>query len=132
MIIYPKAKIIKKNNKYGQRGDICDDCFISSEINIGDNVHIAVGCKIIGKGKVTIGDESSLAPGVVIYTSMPNTKKSKNKFCKNHEPIIKNVTIGKNVLVGSNSVIGCGAIIPDNSIVPPLTNIKPNQTYKKK
>ena len=112
-------------------GDICDGCRISSELILEDGVHIAMGVKIVGKGKVYIGKGSTIAPGVVIYTSMPNLKKATNGYCEEHSPIVGDVRIGKNVFIGSNAVIGCGCEILDDTVVQPCENIKPKTIFKR-
>ncbi len=113
-------------NTKNKHGDIYTHSVIMCELKLENNVHISANVTMVGKGTVYIGDGSTIAPGVVIYTSMPNLKTgSTNKYVKGHIPIIGDVKIDKNVFIGANSVIGCGTIIKDNVRIPPLSNIKP-------
>jgi len=136
--IYPTAKVFGKlmqevrgmveplildNEDFN--GDIGDGCVIGSTVILENNVHIAANVTIIGKGCVLLRTGTTIAPGVVIYTSMPNLKKSPNKYSGNHESLQADIIIGKDVFIGANSVIGCGACIADESRIPPLSHIKP-------
>lgn len=113
-IIYPTAKIVGNLTCNGE-GDIDDFCFINGDVALEDGVHIAIGCRIIGRGKVKIDKGSTLAPGVVLYTTIPELKKgySANKYGKNYKLNIGEISIGKNVFVGANSVIGPCKIADD-------------------
>jgi len=123
MKIYDTVKIVSKSFKHGEGGDIGDFTFISADITIGNNVHIASNVKIIGKGKVTLKDGATIGPGVVIYTSNPDFKNSlaTNKFCKGFKNTQADVEIGKNAFIGANSVVAQGVKIGDNALIGALS-----------
>lgn len=115
--------------KYGDIGDLT--CILC-DVVLNDKVHIAIKNVFIGKGKVTIGEGTSIAPNCVFYTSMPNkNNQATNKYVIGHESIIANIKIGKNVFIGANSVIGCGAIIQDGVWLPPFSHVKPFEVIGK-
>ena len=92
---------------------------------MGERSHLATGLKIVGSGNVKIGDDVQIAPNVVIYTSVPNTKgKSVSKYKDETQVIIKDVIIGNNVFIGANAVIPLGSVIPDNTVVRAFTYYK--------
>lgn len=122
-----------KEVEHQETGDICDDCHIACKVVLGNNVHVARNVTFIGKGTIYVGNNTTIAPGVVIYTSYPNLKTgATNKYVQGHQPIIGDVKIGTNVFIGSNSVIGAGVEIEDDSIIYPVENIKPNTIFKRK
>lgn len=115
--IYPTAKIVSKKFKHGKVGDICDFTFIACDTEIGERSHIANHCCFVGKGKLKIGNGVTIAPHVIIYTSFPDTRLDKNKYCKNHNPIIGDVIIEDDVFIGTNSVISAGVRIKKNTVI---------------
>lgn len=118
-MIYETAKIVSKKFFRGQGGDIGDFSFISADIEIGDNVHIASNVKIIGQGKVRLEEGVTIAPGVVIYTSQPNFKETgvSNRYGDDFKNLVGNVIIKKNAFIGANSVVGLGITIGENAII---------------
>ena len=120
MKIYETAKIVSKNFKHGDGGDIGDFSFIAAtDVEIGNNVHIAANVKIIGTGKVILKDGVTIGPGVVIYTSSPDfsNSKSSNKFCDDFKSCQADVEIHENAFIGANSVISQGVKIGKNAVI---------------
>lgn len=116
--IYPNAKICR-TLKHGKVGDINDFVFATSHLVLGERSHIASGVRLVGKGTVYIGDDSTIAPNCVIYTSVPNmTTRRYGNYDKKMKLKTADVHIGKNVFIGSLSVISLGVKINDNVIVP--------------
>lgn len=141
-VIYPTAKIIidepeycsepsimaaklGQNNvdfphhfKHKKNGDIGDFTFIrAKKLMLGEGVHIAARVTIVGSGSVEIGDYSTIAPGVVIYTSVPDLRYGTNKYAENFKLKEGDVKIGKNCFVGANAVIAQGVTIGDGAVV---------------
>lgn len=90
---------------------IDDFCYISTGLQIADNVHISAGCKIIG-GKnctVTFDKFSTLSPNVVIaagsddYTGGIATPQVSQEYKGDVE--YGTVSISRHCIVGSNSTI---------------------------
>jgi len=105
--------------KHGKDGDIGDFTFIrAKKLTLGEGVHIAPRVTIVGNGSVEIGDYSTIAPGVVIYTSIPDLHYGTNKYAEEFKSLEGDVKIGKNVFVGSGAVLSQGSVIPDNAVVP--------------
>jgi len=130
-VIYPTAKICK-TIKHGQEGDICDFVFATSNLVIGERVHIAAGVKLVGKGTVYIGDDSTIAPNCVIYTSVPDMGTGRYGNYDNKMRLkIADVHIGKNVFIGAGSVIAQGVKIKDCIVIPALSYIGEGKTINK-
>lgn len=101
-------------------------------IHIGNNVEINMNCVFLDCNKITIGDNSGIAPGVHIYTVFHPVRSSErlspnSSFWKSQTlpvNIGENVWIGGNttilpgVTIGNNTTIGAGSVvtknIPDN------------------
>jgi acetyltransferase-like isoleucine patch superfamily enzyme len=80
------------------------------------NSEINYGCFLLLRDKFILGQNSTLAYNVSIYTSAnPNGPKNKLSeiYPKNQAPII----IGDNVWTGANSVILPGVTIGDYSVI---------------
>jgi acetyltransferase-like isoleucine patch superfamily enzyme len=82
-------------------------------IEIGERVFLGNGSQIVAIGKIIIGDDTMIAPNVMILTGTHSTK--------NHpmwkETIIRPVTIGKHVWIGANSIILPGVKIADFAVI---------------
>lgn len=123
--IYPSA-IIPGVLRHGENGDIGDHCFLAGDVTLEENVHLAPGVKFVGGGRVYVKEGATFAPNVVLYTTMPNSKRGgRNKYMPGFELMRGDIVIGRNVFIGPNSVIGCGVTIDDGIWLPPLTHIKP-------
>lgn len=122
-MVYPTAKICK-TIKHGREGDICDFVFATSALVLGERVHIAAGVKLVGKGTIYIGDDSTIAPNCVIYTSVPDIGLGRHgNYDSKMRLKIADVHIGKNVFIGAGSVIAQGVKIEDNIVIPALSYI---------
>lgn len=138
------AQIICDNSgsiKIGNNTAISSECRIQSIggiITIGNNVFINKGCFIVGRKGITIGDNCSFGPNILIYDHDHGIHKEQRNVYTVNEIIIGNdVWIGGNCIIlkgtqiGNGSVIGAGTIvkgkIPDNSIVTNkvVYNIRP-------
>ena len=85
-------------------------------IVIHNNSEIERGCTLIAKDKIEIGENSTLAYGVMVLTSAdPNGPH--NKLSKLYPPIKAPVIIGNDCWIGARSVILPGVTIGDCSIV---------------
>jgi acetyltransferase-like isoleucine patch superfamily enzyme len=79
-------------------------------VTIGDHVYIGVGAYIDGRGGVSIGAGTRIAPGARIIAF--------NHSLHAHEPdTMKGITIGRDVWIGTNCVILDGATIGDGAVV---------------
>lgn len=126
------------NIEIGNNVRIDDYCVISAGeggIKIGDYVHIAVYCSIVGKGKVIIEDFCGLSSRVSIYSS--NDYYSGNFLTNPTVPSkYTNVTHGivhlkKHVIVGAGSVILPNVVLEEGVAVGSLSFItKSVEEYK--
>lgn len=82
-------------------------------IDIGKRVFLGDGTKLIAVGKISIGDDTMIAPNVVILTGTHST----NNHPMWKETIIRPVTIGKHVWIGANSIILPGIRIGDYAVI---------------
>ncbi|HEY6872879.1 MAG TPA: acyltransferase [Geobacteraceae bacterium] len=126
--IYNPGKISIGNNVR-----IDDYCVMSAGeggIEIGDYVHIAVFCSLIGAGKITLADFSGLSSRVSIYSS--NDDYSGEHLTNPTVPSEftgvehADVTIGKHSIVGSGSVILPGVILEDVVAIAALSLVSKN------
>jgi len=106
------------NIALGSNVRIDDFCVFSAGvggISIGNYIHIAVGCTLIGAGKITIADFSTLSSRVAIYSSNDDYSGATmtNPTVPNQYTgvIHADVFLGKHVIIGSGSVILPGIII---------------------
>lgn len=113
VLISDKASIYNaKNIEIGSNVRIDDFCVISAgkgSIKIGNNVHIAVYCSLIGNGTIIMENFSGLSSRVSIYSSTDDysgnylTNPTVNEEFTN--VISGTVRLGKHVIVGSSCVI---------------------------
>lgn len=91
--------------------------FENAQLKIGSNVALN-GCIITAKKKITIGDNTMIAPNVIVVDSdfhIPNNLEQRHNLdCSDYD---KEVCIGNNVWLGMNAIILKGVNIGDNSIV---------------
>ncbi|MEC5423493.1 sugar O-acetyltransferase [Virgibacillus sp. C22-A2] len=105
-------------------------CDYGYNIHVGENFYANFDCTILDGGRVTIGDNCMIAPGVHIYTSThPLHAEERITGIESTKPVIigDNVWIGGRAVinpgltVGNNVVIGSGSVVtkdvPDNVVV---------------
>ena len=96
-------------------------------ITLGNYVHIAVGCVLVGAGKITMSDFSGLSSRVSIYSSSDDysgTALTNPTVPEEFTNVFSaDVLLGRHVIVGSGSVvlpgitIGAGAAVGALSLV---------------
>ncbi len=115
----------------GSHSRIDDFCVLSAGvggISIGHHCHIAIMCSLIGRGRIEIGDLSTLSGRVSVYSSsddysgaaMTNPTVPEELTNVDHRP----VSIGRHVVVGAGSVVLPGAVIQDGAAVGALSLVK--------
>ena len=115
----------------GDHSRIDDFCVLSAGeggIHIGRYVHVAAMCTLIGKGRITISDLSTLSGRVNVYSStddysgaaMTNPTVPTEVTNVDHRP----VWIGRHVIVGCGSVILPGAVLEDGVALGALSLAK--------
>lgn len=121
--IYNPSKI-----SIGSNVRIDDFCVLSAGeggIEIGDYIHIAVFCSLIGVGKISLADFSGLSSRVSIYSS--NDDYSGEHLTNPMVPNLytgvehANVSMGKHAIVGSGSVILPGVILEEGVAIAALS-----------
>lgn len=111
--------------EYISLGDytIVDDfCILSGNIELGRNVHVAHGCRLIGgREGIMMSDFSGLAFGVTVFAQSDdyNGDALTNPTVPMQYRQIQRarVELGKHVIVGTNSVIFPGVIMGEGSSV---------------
>lgn len=83
---------------------------------IGNNVGISQGCFIQVRGKVIIGNDVIMGPGVMIFSENHNFENS-NILIRNQGTNRKGILIKDNVWIGANSKILDGVTLEENSVV---------------
>jgi len=105
--IYNPGRIVIGNNVR-----IDDFCVLSAGeggIEIGDYVHVAVFCSLIGEGKIKLSDFAGLSSRVSLYSSNDDYSGS---YMTN--PMVPSELTGvthADVLVGRHVIIGSGTVI---------------------
>lgn len=117
----------------GDNVRIDDFCVISAGtegISIGNYVHIATGCSLMGHSQITLSDFSGLSSRVSIYSSSDDyTGKSlTNPTIPEYYRCVTNaaVFLGKHVIIGSTSVILPGVTIEEGVAVGALSLVTKN------
>ena len=126
--IYNPGKISIGNNVR-----IDDFCVLSAGeggIFLGNYIHIAVFCSIIGSGKIILSDYSGLSSRVSIYSS--NDDYSGEYLTNPTVPSFltgvkhDNVFIGKHVIIGSGSIVLPGVILEEGVAITALSCVNKN------
>lgn len=119
----------------GNHVRIDDFCVLSAGeggIEIGDYVHIAVYCSLIGAGKIRLNDFCNLSSRVSIYSSNDDYT---GKYLTN--PTVPaeftgvshaNVLVGRHVIIGSGTVVLPDVHLEDGVAVGALSLISKNCT----
>lgn len=117
----------------GSHVRIDDFCVLSAGkggIEIGDYVHIAVYCSLIGAGKIKLGGFSNLSSRVSIYSS--NDDYSGEHLTNPTIPaqftgvIYADVWLGKHVIIGAGSVVLPGVYLEDGVAIGSLSLVSKN------
>jgi acetyltransferase-like isoleucine patch superfamily enzyme len=108
------VKILSKTNTFFIGNPIVIGNY--ENIVINDNSEIERGCTMVAKERIEIGQNSTLAYGVMVLTSAdPNGPH--NKLSKLYPPLKAPVTIGNDCWIGARSVLLPGVTIGDCSVV---------------
>lgn len=119
------------NIEIGDFSRIDDFCVLSAGeggITIGNYVHVAVFCSLIGNGRIYLGDFSNLSSKVSIYSSnddysgeyMTNPTVPCRFTNVTHAP----VKVGRHVIIGAGSVVLPGVTLHEGSGVGALSLVK--------
>ena len=85
------------------------------ELIIGNNCFFNNRCMVVCRDKISIGDNCSFGPNVLIYDHDHDFKISEGKHLGKYNT--SSISIGKNVWVGANTIILRGVRIGDNAII---------------
>ena len=123
-IIYPNARFPTPENV--EIGDYCkidEFTFLYARIGIkiGNHVHIATMCSVIGAGYFEMGDYSGMAAGARILTSTNDYRYGYHMSAaspQEQQNIIKSkVIIEKDGFIGTNAIIHPGVVIREGSVI---------------
>lgn len=101
--------------RIGDCSRIDDFCVLSAGeggIEIGRNVHIAVFCSLIGKGRISLGDFVGLSSRVTIYSS--NDDYSGAYLTGPTVPAAYTHITSAAVTIGRHAIIGSGTVVLPN------------------
>ena len=112
----------------GHHVRIDDFCVLAAGvggIDIGDYVHIAVSCTLIGAGKIVMSNFSGLSSRVSVYSSSDDysgrTLTNPTVPDQYKAVLHKDVFLGRHVIIGSGSVILPGAVLEEGVAVGALS-----------
>ena len=89
-------------------------CDYGYNIHVGENFYTNFDCVILDVGRVDIGENCQIAPGVHIYTAMhPLAATERIKGLEYGKPVI----VGDNVWIGGKAVLNPGVTVGDNSVI---------------
>ena len=121
------------NIRLGNNCRIDDFCVLSAGeggIYIGNYVHIAVYCSLIGQGKIQLSSFSGLSSRVSIYSSNDDYSGGflTNPTIPNQFTNVKHqdVYLGKHVIVGSGSIILPGITLEEGVAIGALSLVTKN------
>jgi len=129
VLISEKASIYGASRiRIGNNVRIDDFCILSAGeqgICLGNYIHVACYCSLIGKAAISLHDYSNLSSRVSIYSSnddysghyMTNPMVSSEFTKVDHRP----VSIGRHCIVGSGAVILPGVILNEGSAIGALS-----------
>jgi galactoside O-acetyltransferase len=110
---------------------IDDFCVIvggAGGIEIGRNVHIAVGCSLVGRGKIRLSDFSGLSSRVSIYSSSDDytgaamTNPTVPREFTNVQD--GDVWVQRHVIIGAGTVILPNVVIEEGTAIGALSLVK--------
>src|ERR1035437_4991765 len=106
----------------GDNTIVDDFCILSGSVDLGRNVHIAHGCRMIGgREGIKMDDFSGLAFGVTVFAQSDdyNGDALTNPTVPMQYRQIQRarVELGRHVIVGANSVVFPGVIMGEGSSV---------------
>lgn len=85
-------------------------------IYAGDRLVVGMGCVFIDAGKITLGDDVQIGPGVHFYAS---TRPLRAEDRVTGYEMAAPISVGRRVWIGGGSIINGGVSIGDNSILAP-------------
>jgi maltose O-acetyltransferase len=89
-------------------------CDYGSNVHVGDDVYLNVGCVFLDVRRVTLGDSCLLGPGVHVYTAThPLDPAERASGLEYGEP----VALGDDVWVGGQAVVTPGVTVGDAAVV---------------
>jgi maltose O-acetyltransferase len=92
----------------------------SSQISIGNDVYIALGCWFSASGQVTIADEVLFGPYIIVASSNHTRKDGSFRFgLPKNIPIFfkKGCWLGGHCTVLAGSIVGEGTVVSANSVI---------------
>ena len=112
--LYYKTKI----KSCGDKVKFCSGVkiHICKNISIGNNVRIGENCRFSGIGGITIGNNVSFGPEILIWSSNHNYY-SPNELPYDNNTQKKSVFIGDNVWIGARSCITPGITIGEGAVI---------------
>ncbi|WP_114579519.1 sugar O-acetyltransferase [Saliphagus sp. LR7] len=104
---------------FGSVGDECQieppfRCDYGYNIHVGENFYANFDCIILDAGRVEIGQNCMIAPGVHIYTATHPLDASKRIEGREYA---KPVSVGDNVWIGGQAVVNPGVTVGDDSVI---------------
>lgn len=87
-----------------------------ANISIGSNVYVGSEVCLYAMGEISIGDNTAMGEGIIVYTSNHDYK-DKKTFPYNPDALIQKVEIGKDIWIGARSIILPGCKIGDGAII---------------
>jgi len=133
------TKIVGEILHCGRYCIVDDFVLITTPIWLGDHVHIAAGCTLLGAEPAYLRDYSAIASGSRVYTSTDRyqsddglpTAMSAAAPLDNRAPYSAPVILGVHAFVGANSVVMPGAVFEDGAVVGANSLVLPDTKLEK-
>lgn len=115
--------VVLEGAKIGRNCNICANCFIEDEVDIGNRVTIKSGVQLWNG--VSIDDDVFVGPNATFTNDkIPRSKahkESEKTYIRKGASIGANATILPGITVGENAIVGAGAVVthsvPPNAVV---------------
>ena len=110
---------IEIGEKFMTEKNVSVESYSKGKIHIGNNVFLNSNVKIVARNRITIGNNTVIAPNVCIYDHDHNWhgQDMQGEFVSDEIVIGKNIWIGANSVILRGSKIGDGAVIAAGSVV---------------
>ncbi|MEP6485530.1 MAG: acyltransferase [Rudaea sp.] len=86
-------------------------------LQIANDVHVGYGCLFDLADVISIGERSTISPGVMLLTHSDPGAAHGSKLATLYPPKMEQLVIGTDCWIGANAVLLCGVRISDSAVV---------------
>lgn len=86
-------------------------------LQVGDDVHIGIGCRLDLEGPLIISARSTLSPGVTVLTHQDPGSAHGSRLLSLYPAYVKQTSIGSDCWIGTNAVLVAGTTLGNGVVV---------------